>query len=147
MTKFPLKVTVLGPGETLSGFRYWWLKSVQDYDLSVHCARCLRGPYDRRIGRAMLLNQPVELRGDLVYLCGVSPRWSTNFHAAAERVPGETFDVPTYNGLTVRFENGRQIPIEPLPDGYRGMDKTFTTCRNWQFAVQMSEAITASTSS
>lgn len=146
MMNNPITLNVLGQDLYLSGFRYWWLKSVGDYDLSVHCARCLRGPYDRRVGRNMALNQPVELRGDLVYLCGVSPRWSTNFHAAVERAPGEGFEVQTYNGLTVRFDNGREISIEPLADGWNGLDRSFTTCRNFQFAVQMKRAITSSTS-
>lgn len=142
----PITLAVLGQDEHLSGFRFWWLKSVVGYDTSVHCARCLRGKYDRRVNRTMRLNQPVELVGDLVYLCGVSPRWINNFHAAIAYEEGGVVEVPTYNGMTCRFENGRLIPIQPLEPGFRGLDRTFTTCRNFQFAVQMSGAITANTS-
>ncbi len=137
-----ITVTIEGSQQNLSGFKFWWLKSVSDYRLDVHCARCLVGPYDRKINKIMPLGQEVELRGDLVYLCGVSDtrKWVHNFHAAAKLQEGASFTVPTYNGLTVRFHNAIQIPIEPLPDGWNGLPKAFTTCRNYQFAVQMTEA-------
>lgn len=142
----PIRLTVLGVDEVMSGFRFWWLKSVVDYDLDVHCARCLRGKYERRVSKHMRLNHPVELRGDLVYLCGVSPKWPTNFHAAIAHEVGSVVEMRTYLGHTVRFENGRRIEIEPLPDGWDGRPKAFTTCRNFQFAVQMKAAIASKTS-
>jgi hypothetical protein len=134
-----ISMTIEGDQTHLSGFQYFWLKSVRDYRLDVHCARCLVGPYDRRINKTMPLHQPVELRGDLVYLCGgaTGRRWAQNFHAAAKLQEGESFATPTYNGLMVRFHNALMIPIQPLPDGWNGLDKPFTTCRNYQFAVQM----------
>lgn len=144
---FPaIKMTVIGPEQRLRGFKYWWLKSVIDYRLEVHCARCLVGKYERRVSKDMLLNSQIELIGNLVYLCGVSPRWQTNFHAAVQLAPGETVEVETYLGHTVRFENGRLIPIVPLADGWNGLPKEFTTCRNFQFAVQMKAAIASRTS-
>jgi hypothetical protein len=128
--------------DQLSGFKYFWLKSVRDYRLDVHCARCLVGPYEKRINKTMPLSQPVELNGDLVYLCGVANgwNWARNFHAAAAFELGASFIVSTYNGLTVHFMNARLIEIKPLPDRWNGLDKSFTTCRNYQFAVQMSHA-------
>jgi hypothetical protein len=136
-----ITVIIEGQQPTLTGFQHWWLKSVNSYRLDVHCARCLVGPFDRRINKAMPLVQAVELQGDLVYLCGVANgwNWARNFHAAAAYAEGETFSLPTYNGLDVRFDNARMITIEPLPDGWNGLDKSFTTCRNYQFAVQMAD--------
>ena len=136
----PIILTMQGPGDEVQGFKFFWLKSVRDTRLEVHCARCLVGPYDRRINRTMPLDRPVELVGPLVYLCGVSPRWSTNLHVAARSAPGEGFAVPTYNGLIARFDNAVRIEIEPLPDGYMGLGRDFTTCRNFQFAVQIAES-------
>jgi hypothetical protein len=147
---FPvITVSIEGSQSNLSGFQYWWLKSVRDYRLDVHCARCLVGPYDRRINKAMPLNQPVELHGDLVCLCGgaAGQRWVHHFHAAAKLEVGTQFSVPTYNGLTVHFHNAQMIPIEPLPESWNGLNKAFTTCRNYQFAVQMSRRQTNSSSS
>lgn len=144
---FPtIDLTIEGPQERLSGFMYWWLKSISNYDLSVHCARCLVGKYDRRVTKDMRTGHRTKLIGDLVYLCGVTRRWPMNFHAAAQLAPGETFSVETYNGFAVRFDNARRIDIEPLPDGWNGLPKAFTTCRNFQFAVQMKRDMAASTS-
>lgn len=138
-----MHMTLLGPSPRLHGFKYWWMKDVVDYDLSVHCARCLRGRYDTRIRKDMHTNDRLLLRTDLVYLCGVSVRgWAQNFHAAARAAPGKSFTVPTFNGFEVRFENAERIEIEPLPNGWSGLPKAFTTCRNFQFAVQMSGANT-----
>lgn len=137
---FPsITVTILGRQRNLSGFRFWWLKSVNDYRYDVHCARCLIGPYKRRISKHMATDHPVDLRGELVYLCGVSEpiRWQNNFHAVAKLAEGQSFVVETYNGFAARFDNAVQIPIVALPDGWRGLPKSFTTCRNYQFAVQM----------
>lgn len=139
-------VTIDGPSSQLHGFKYWWLKSVVGYDLSVHCARCLRGSYDRRMNKTMGTGEKIALRGDLVYLCGVSPRWSTNFHAAARVAEGQSFEVDTYNGFRVRFENAERIEFPSLPDDYAGLPKAFTTCRNFQFAVHMNERMALSTS-
>lgn len=141
-----IKLTVLGTSANLHGFRYFWLKDVVGYDIGVHCARCLRGRYERRVNREMPLNHQIVLRSKLVYLCGVSPRWQNNLHAAAELAPGESFSVPTYNGMTAHFENARRIEIQPLPDGWGDLPKAFTTCRNFQFAVQMSGASAPNTS-
>lgn len=145
--KNPIRLTILGDADHLSGFKYWWLKSVREYRLDVHCARCLIGPYDRRVNKQMLTGQLVELHGDLVYLCGVASRWANNFHAPAQRAEGQSFTLPTYNGFLVHFENAVLLPITPLPDGFHGLDRSFTTCRNYQFAVQMSRSSAAITSS
>jgi hypothetical protein len=125
----------------LSGFKYWWLKSVTGYRLDVHCQQCLVGPIDRRFSAQMALNEAIILRGDLVYLCGGSSDWdySKNFHVAAKLAVGEEFEVETYNGFHVHLYNAKRIDIEPLPDRWQGMSKQFTRCRNYQFAVQMSQ--------
>jgi hypothetical protein len=130
-----------GDFPTLHGFRYWWLKEVTGYRLDVHCQACLLGPLNRKISRLQPVGERIHLNGDLVYLCGVSNDFSMdkNFHAPAELAVGESFTLPTYNGFTVNFDNARLIPIKPLPEKWNGLDKWFTRCRNYQFAVQMEE--------
>lgn len=144
-----MKLTIDGPNHHLEGFMFWWLKDVRDYRLDVHCARCLVGPYDRRINKRMATHHPIELRSDLIYLCGVAStrKWVNNFHVAARLAPGKRIVMPTYNQHTVIIDHAEAIPIVPLEDGYKGLPKSFTTCRNYQFAVQMCDAMTASTSS
>jgi hypothetical protein len=149
MMKPPIIITVTGPGDTLTGFRHWWLKRVEGFDLSVHCARCIRGPYDRRIRRDMPTGVSIDIAAPMVYLCGVASnrRWINNFHAPVVWTEGASAEFSTFNGFDVRFDNARAIAIEALPDGYLGLGKDFTTCRNFQFAVQMNRAMAASTSS
>ncbi|HSV47458.1 MAG TPA: hypothetical protein VLJ58_16835 [Ramlibacter sp.] len=144
MTTAPIPPIVLtisnGEAWQLTGFRYWWLKHVEGFDLTQHCARCLVGRYDKRVTRDMVLGVPIELESRLVYLCGVSPRYATNFHAAVEHAPGEVAELATYNGHTVRFEHGRLLPIPELPRGWGGMGAQYTDCRNFRFAVHSSGA-------
>ena len=135
-----MTLAIKGDQEVLSGFQYFWLKHVRDYRLDVHCARSLVGKYDRRINKQMILNKPISFEGsNLIYLCGGTNRWETNLHTAARPAPGKQFSVQMYNGLMAIFCNAERIAFPPLPDGYVGKDKTFTTCRNWQFAVHMSD--------
>jgi len=136
-----MELTILGDEPRLTGFRHWWLKDVVGYDLNFHCIQCLLGRRDRQITPTMHLNVSIPMRGSLVYLCGVAQRWrwDDNFHAVAEACPGSSFELQTFNGLTVRFTDARRILIEPLPDGWSGLPKSFTTCRNFQFAVQMKQ--------
>lgn len=124
---------------SLNGFRYWWLKEVSGYRYDVHCQACLLGNLDRRFNPHLPVGRRIEVNGPLVYLCGVSNDYSLkkNFHAPAELAVGESFNIWTYNGFCVHFQNARLIPIEPLPDGWHGRSHLFTRCRNFQFAVQM----------
>lgn len=119
-------------------FRYLWLKSVRDVDLSLHCARCLIGDYDGRINNRLREAHDIELDEDVYYLCGVSEpyRWENNFHLAFSRKDGSTIDYSS-NGVTVRIDGAERLPIDakynnPADMHYR--TKSYCTCRNWQFA-------------
>lgn len=119
-------------------FKYLWLKSVRDVDLSRHCARCLIGDYDGRINNRLREAHDIELDGDVYYLCGVSQpyRWENNFHLAFRRKDGNTIDYSS-NGVTVRIEGAERLPIDAKYNNqadrhYR--TKSYCTCRNWQFA-------------
>ena len=119
-------------------FKYLWLKSVRDVDLSRHCARCLVGDYDGRINNRLREAHDIELFEDVYYLCGVSSpyKWENNFHLAFRRKDGSTIDYSS-NGVTVRIEGAERLPIDakynnPADMHYR--TKSYCTCRNWQFA-------------
>lgn len=130
--------------ETTEFFRYLWLKYVTDFDLSVHCARCLIGQYSRIFpfrGRVTeMYNEPLEEHtAKWLYLCGVSNRYENNLHIAFEEAEGETLFYD--DGKTiVEIEGARQIPIvqlESYPLEEKGNLKEYNTCRNWRFAYQM----------
>ena len=130
-------------------FRYVWLKYVAGVDLEVHCARCLLGLYDSRIGPRAAgdfdLNQS---DAQTLYLCGVSSpyRWSANVHVAWQVAEGEGFAFEE-NGISGRVENGRRLVIpRPVPRRAltHGEQRPYFTCRNWQFAVRYGPHLTTS---
>ena len=119
-------------------FRYLWLKRVNGVDLSVHCARCLKGQYMDNISPRNPHHPEIELDNGVYYLCGVSLPyvWEKNFHVAFEYSEGEHVEC-SYNGISVVIENAKALPIseefidQTDPNAWR---KEYRTCRNWQFA-------------
>jgi hypothetical protein len=122
-----------------SAFKYLWLKTVKDVDLSQHCARCLIGEYDNRINSNTKEEQDIELNnGYIYYLCGVAYpyKWENNFHLAFRYKKGGMIDYYS-NGIHVVIEDAEALPIDekynnPLDKHIK--IKAFYTCRNWQFA-------------
>lgn len=120
-------------------FKYLWLKTVKDVDLSQHCARCLIGDYDRRINSGTSEAHDIELNdGDIYYLCGVAfpYNWNNNFHLAFRHKDGGTIEY-SHNGVSVVIENAERLPIDAKynnPFDRHFKTKSYYTCRNWQFA-------------
>lgn len=131
----------VGEGATVTGWRYLWLKYVSGFDNAQHCARCLIGPYSKRVRRDMPHNVPVlldEATGcDVLYLCGVAERGGlpANFHLAVQPAPGEVAEGRSSQGTHFRIRNARRLEIPALPSRFDGRPAAFTTCRNWQFGV------------
>ncbi len=131
----------IDPPENLTGYRYFWLKYLRGFDHTQHCARCLIGDWSRVVKPTMRLNEIYSLNESsafsCLYLCGVANTgYADNFHIPFIEAPGETIKVQTFNDLLVVIENGRQLPITPLPDYWGNLPKSFTTCRNYQFALR-----------
>lgn len=119
-------------------FKYLWLKSVRDVDLSRHCARCLIGDYDGRINSRLTEAHDIELSEDVYCLCGVSSpcKWENNFHLAFRRKDGSAIDYSS-NGVTVRIEGAERLPIDAKhnnPADRHCRTKSYCTCGNRQFA-------------
>jgi hypothetical protein len=131
--------------EYLQGFRYFWLKYVSGFDQAQHCARCLLGNYSKLVNTAMLTERIVQLQEpaaaapfDYLYLCGVAApyQWERNFHLALRPAAPETItEAETSNGFRVSVQGLEAVPIPTLPDGFQGLAKAYTTCRNFQFGV------------
>lgn len=141
----------LGDGSVehkLTGFRFFWLKYVNGIDTRHHCALSLKGQLSKRVNREMGLNRQDFLveahlpgkvwRGPL-YLCGVSGRWDNNFHLAFEATEDGSGEIrkPTFNGHEVIVTGARELAIPALPPDFRGLPPKFTTCRNYQFAIEL----------
>jgi hypothetical protein len=123
-------------------FSYLWLKYVDDFDLSNHCAKALVGSYSKLIfskmtsAKDLLLN---EADSKLYYLCGVAKpfNYKNNFHLAFKYSKGNKIAIDE-NGILIIIENVERIVIKKR-DFYnheKRENKRFTTCRNWQFAYQ-----------
>ena len=124
----------------LSGFTQFWLRYVHGFSPHFHCQKSLRGFNDPRFHRNMQLGESFELlapgRYDYVYLCGVtSPRYP-GLHLALAPGASASARALTYNGIEIDVIGAQQLEIPPLPDGFAGMSRRFTTCCNWQFGVR-----------
>lgn len=133
-------LTITG-GATLTGYPYFWIKAVTGFDPSNHCARCLKGHYVFtgpkmcwQMNRAVSL----DLKGArLGYICGVTTRgWATNLHIPFRPKLGSVVEAELPNRQQLRLVDAEKLDIRPLPNGWKGFDRSFTTCRNFQFGVQ-----------
>ena len=71
-----------------ANFRYLWLKTVRDVDLTQHCARSLVGEYDKRISPAQRVIHDLDLQDSVYYLCGVA------FPLLEQELPPRIYAVP-----------------------------------------------------
>jgi len=117
-------------------YKYVWLKYVNGFDLSQHCARCLKGSYEPRMNRDILSYRDMELPPSPYYYFCTVYQYATNIHLAFVEAEGETITVEDDRYSAV-IENARQVHfdasrIDPALEVSRL--KAYTTCRNWQFA-------------
>ena len=129
-------------------FKYLWLKSVNDVDLTKHCARSLIGDYSKIIHKGIktLCDTEIDLKlSKAYYLCGVTDPfcYKDNFHLAFKESAGDVLYV-NRNGIEIEIENAKEIPFSikdvnfSLPEANK---KEFLTCRNWQFANKFKRGI------
>lgn len=119
-------------------FKYLWLKNVKGVDLSVHCAKCLVGEYDKHVSNRIYSLGNYEIENGIYYLCGVSKpyKWENNFHLAFEYSENASI-VYKDNGISVVIENAKRLPINTDYIDETNMHAhkpAYNTCRNWQFA-------------
>ena len=126
-------------GQVLVGYSYWWVKGVTGFDPRQHCAKCLPGPFLVNWQRPFPMNQEITVKtiGSVraVYVCGVSQAgYRYNFHAPLVDDPdARDVEMPMVKGQTLIVRGAHLLEIPPLPDGTLGKDRSFTTCRNFQF--------------
>lgn len=79
-------------------------------------------------------------RYEYVYICGVGPGPKKtlarkNFHWPLKYAAGEVVTASTYNGYVISAEDAVVVPIPMRQDGWNGLDRETTRCKNFQFAV------------
>ncbi len=134
-------------GLPIRGFWVLWLRYVRGFDGSQHCAKCLVSTSDRRVHKGMLCDTDIPLdygaiENPYTYLCGVSAqlKYENNLHLPMLYAPGKTAQAVTHTGDIVTVSNMEALSITALPDGFRGLSRKFTTCRNFQFGVEFFES-------
>lgn len=137
-----MTIRILSERDTLKGFRYFWGKHVTGFNPNVHCARCLKGTFDKNVGLSMPMNQDIDVPlsdGEVFYICGVATpyKWDNNGHLAVKGKIGATAQLHLYNGDTVEVKDAEQIPFDDKValSLYGDKTKEFTTCRNFQFGA------------
>lgn len=136
-----LKITSARP--TLTGWKYFWMKTVVGFDSGKHCARCLRGEYVKAVGLDTPVNEDVALdypNGTVLYLCGVSTpyQWRNNLHLPVRVMAGAVAEVEAWNGDRVTITGAEPMPIDGLVArrAFPTRTSAFLTCRNFQFGAQ-----------
>jgi hypothetical protein len=144
--EFVMKIRVRSKNDVLTGFRYFWGKTVTGFDNKVHCAKCLLGEYDEQVKADMPANTDIEIpldEGAVFYLCGVAIpyKWANNAHLALKVKAGATAELPLYTGDKISVEGAEKIPFDGKKalDRYSHLSKAYTTCRNFQFGVSYFE--------
>lgn len=131
-------------GSDLQGFRYMWLKDVHGFNPLTHCAASLIGTYMKGVGSTMDANFPLALphlaEGHAYYLCGVSApyNWKNNFHLAFTD-GHDTIEAPLWTGAKFVLTNVKRLDFDDSKAlaCYPDRNKTFLTCRNFQFGAHM----------
>lgn len=126
----------------MRGYPYLWIKTVEGFNPREHCAKCLKGNFIRTGGHYIppvnewrTIDVPAQAKA--IYVCGVSSGgYAQNLHAPL--VPDQDADpihIEMTHGQALIVEGAKMLRIPPLPDRWHGLPKSFTSCRNFQFAV------------
>jgi hypothetical protein len=142
-----MKLVIKNPCE------FFWLRKIQDVDISQCCMKCFPGVSDNRVYHASrnaptTINIDIDENAGLVpplayYLCGLSKgyNYSKNTHIAFNPFPGETLHYEDEQ-IILDIVGARQIDFKwyvPNPDG--AFTQRQRTCRNWIFANYIKDGL------
>jgi hypothetical protein len=129
----------------IRGFKFFWAFYVNGFDQSTHCQFCFKGGLSKQFNsrtvqtdKLYTMNERKTFR--YLYICGVGvgPKGllrEKNFHLPLEYRTGTHEVRQTYNGYTIKVENGVALPIPELEVGWKGLNLETTRCKNFRFAV------------
>ena len=122
-----------------SNAKFTWLKYVTGTDLDNHCAKSLKGKYEKnwhRFGNRPIWQPLILPYSPFYYFCAVTQSWETNVHVAWKPKPGVKMIIDTPL-VYMEVQDAEQIPITKdyinwkLP---QSQNSNYNTCRNWWFA-------------
>jgi hypothetical protein len=131
---------VRGMEQASQKFVQLWGVHVSGFRQDKHCIYCLKGRKEGQLHRAMASGDyKLDTGAPYFYLFGMrrAPRRDSNVHLAVEPYPGAVASIGSLYGVTFTIRDARALRIDRLPKGWMGLDESFTSCRNFQFGVQV----------
>jgi hypothetical protein len=152
-----LTITGLRPLIDPDHFHALFGRYVYGYKTWTHCDKCFKARHEPLINPEIASGpvEPIRLKDDLFYLCGVgrdlSPRVhptgarnSTNVHLAVCPRKGSVAAIGSVYGTTFVIEDAQAIPIQVPTKEFSALDDlsepertTHLRCKMFQFAYQM----------
>lgn len=137
--------------EILKKCNFFWLRDIQNVDISQCCAKCFIGGKDNRVYYGTLHKSQAVVdiivkqnpKAKAYYLCGLSNGfvWELNTHVAF--VPDSSSEIHIENDrIKLDITNARRIQFwdyVPSPSGI--YTKEQRTCRNWIFANYLKDGM------
>ncbi len=136
-----MRLEVRGLENARESFVFLWGKYVKGFDSSKHCAECRLGDTKSPVNPKRRDGDDYKRRNDFPYFylfgMGRGDRSRSNLHFAVEPRPGSVASIGSIYGVSFTIYDAFAPRIDRLPKGWMGLDDDFTTCRNFQFGVQM----------
>lgn len=120
---------------------FLWLKGVDAFDPSCHCARCLVGryskifPYGKQAAGKKFGGHEIVTPDQILYLCGVTWRYENNLHVPMRATNSDAVIEIETQDFIVHITGAERIDFPALDEGYEDLPVEFTSCRNYQFGV------------
>jgi hypothetical protein len=134
-----MHLEVRGMATASQTFVQLWAMYVRDFDSTKHCMYCLKGRKEATLHRQMT-DGDYELATDFPYFylfaMGRGDRSISNVHLPVRPHPGAVASIGSIYGVTFTVRDAYALRVDRLPDGWEGLDKDYTSCRNFQFGVQ-----------
>lgn len=135
-----MRLEVRGMATASQSFVQLWGMYVKDFDPTKHCIFCLKGRKERELHR-QIADRDYELATDFPYFylfaMGRGDRSISNVHLPVRPHPGAVASIGSLYGVTFTIRDAYALRIDRLPEGWMGLNREYTSCRNFQFGAQM----------
>ena len=134
-----MRLEVRGMATASQTFVQLWGMYVRDFDSTKHCIYCLKGRKETALHRQMT-DGDYELATDFPYFylfaMGRGDRSISNVHLPVRPHPGAVASIGSLYGVSFTIRDAYVLRVDRLPNGWEGLGKEYTSCRNFQFGVQ-----------
>lgn len=134
-----MRLEVRGMATASQSFVQLWGMYVRGFDSTKHCIFCLKGRKETVLNRQMI-DGDYELATDFPYFylfaMGRGDRSISNVHLPVRPHPGAVASIGSLYGVTFTIRDAYALRVDRLPNGWNGLEKEYTSCRNFQFGVQ-----------